>query len=504
MTTDMRYTVNIDAQQADAELMKLRSEVVTLAGQEQAMAKATDAATAALVKHGDAAAKAAPKVETLRERANKLPDILGKQAAAISLVSSSLEGMGGNVGKAVAGAGQMAAAYGAGGPFALALVGGIAIIDKLTQYWKSLNDEEDRNIKLKFGVIDAAKSRTEALKAEVAELEKKARPEQARANERQGIADEIRRSEIERDQLRRRAEIRGTTAEQAQMMRAEAQQLDEQVKLLAQKLTLMAEIRNQGGTPTTTTAAEPETYVDTDAGMAAIDLNARRAAKRKKAWAAADEAVSEETRRREESDAEHQLQIWEDQADAKAAIDQRKKDDEKRVLDEMAAAHDAYYGRLASYAQQSAGIIAGTSQQLIADLISGQEYALERFGISVMAQAGQALVGNGIQLLGEAVVSAGKGLFPIAAGQAALGGALITTGVGLGGVAGGLSGLMGAESGGAARGASPRTSTGATSVQGGPTQITYIFTPSRDEGAAAVAIAGRTADNRQLNKTRTR
>lgn len=504
MTTDMRYTVNIDAQQADAELMKLRSEVVTLAGQEQAMAKATDAATAALVKHGDAAAKASPKVETFQQRVGKLPDLLGKQAAAISLVSSSLEGMGGEVGKTVAGAGQMAAAYGAGGPFALALVGGIAIIDKLTQYWKSLNDEEDRNIKLKFGVIDAAKSRTEALKAEVAELEKKARPEQARANERQGIADEIRRSEIERDQLRRRAEIRGTTVEQAQMMRAEAQQLDDQIKLLAQKLTLMAEIRNQGGTPSTTAAAEPETYVDTDAGMAAIDLNARRAAKRKKAWAAADEVASEETRRLAESDAEHQLQIWEDLAEEKAFIDQQRKDYTALVLAQEEEEYWKFYGSVSAAAQQSAGIIAGTSQQLIADLISGQEYALERFGISVMAQAGQALVGNGIQLLGEAVVSAGKGLFPIAAGQAALGGALITTGVGLGGVAGGLGSLLGAESGGAARGASPRTSTGSSSAQAGPTQITYIFTPSRDEGAAAVAIAGATADRRQLGKTRER
>lgn len=507
MTTDMRYTVNIDAQQADAELAKIRSEVVTLAGQEQALTKATDAATASLIKHGDAAAKASPKVETFQQRVSKLPDLLGKQAAAISLVSSSLEGMGGNVGKAVAAAGQMAAAYGAGGPFALALVGGIAIIDKLTQYWKDLNDEEDRNIKLKFAVTDAAKSKTEVLKAELAELRKQADPEQARADVRKGIADEIRTLEITRDQLLRRAQIRGVTAEQAAFARTEAEQLDEQRKLLIEKLTLMAQIAAKSA-PSTGGARTASAAVNVGQITQTPSIFAQGAAMLKqRADAEADAAIDSV---RIEAERQHLVDI-----EVQRGLDYRAAAEEATRLASIQADDAAYARRLASteafysgasaIAQQSAGVIAGTSTQLIADLISGQEKALEHFGVSVMAQAGQALVGYGVQAIGRGVLELSNPLTaPLAPVSFAAGGGLIAAGVGLGGVAGGLSGLMGAGSGGAARGASPRTSTGTTGAQAGPTQITYIFAPSRDEGAAAVALAGKHAESRQLNKTRTR
>lgn len=506
MTTDMRYGIAIDAAQANTELQRIRTEVTTLAGQENALAKATDTATAALTKQGAAAAATSPKVETFQQRVAKLPDLLGKQAAAISLVSSSLEGMGGQVGKAVAGAGQIAAAFGAGGPFAAALVGGIAIIDRLTTYWKELNDEEERNIKLKFAGVDAAKSKTDALRAEVAELRKQADPEQARADARKAIADELRTLEITRDQLRRRAEIVGTTKEQAAMARAESGLLDEQRKLLMEKLTLMAQIRDaQRSTTSSRGGAAPEAVGDTADGMAAIDLSARRAAKRKRAWAAADEAASSEQRARDESDAASQLQIQEDLAAAREKqrrIEEASDDHSYQVRERRT---QEFYAAISGYAQQSASIIAGASTQLIADLISGQEHALERFGISVMAQAGQALIGYGVQAIGRGVLELSSPLTAaLAPASFAAGGVLIGAGVGFGGVAGGLGGLMGGDSGGSARGASPRTSTGTTGAQAGPTQITVIYAPSRDEGAAAVALAGKNAERRGLTKTRTR
>jgi hypothetical protein len=504
MTTEMRYGIVVDAAAANAELQRVRTEVTTLAGQESALAKATDTATTALTKQGAAAAATSPKVETFQQRVAKLPDLLGKQAAAISLVSSSLEGMGGQVGKAVAGAGQIAAAFGAGGPFAAALVGGIAIIDKLTQYWKELNDEEDRNIKLKYAVVDGAKSKTDALKAELVELRKQADPEQARADSRKAIADELRTLEITRDQLRRRAEIKGTTQEQAALMRAESAQLDDQRKLLIEKLTLMAQIRDS---QRSTTKSTPEASVDTTAGLDAIDLNspARLRARRKRAYAGADDAARDEQRARDESDAAHFQAILDDRsaaAEKQRRIEEASDDYSYQVRERRT---QEFYGAISGYAQQSASIIAGASTQLIADLISGQEHALERFGVSVMAQAGQALIGYGVQAIGRGVLELSNPLTaPLAPVSFGTGAALIGAGVGLGGVAGGLGGLMGAESGGAARGASPRTSTGTTGAQAGPTQVTYIFAPSRDEGAAAVALAGKNAERRGLMNNRTR
>jgi len=504
-TSDMRYAIAIDTAAADVALQRVRNEVTTLAGEENALAKATDSATAALTKQGAAAAATSPKVETFQQRVAKLPDVLGKQAAAISLVSSSLEGMGGEVGKAVAGAGQIAAAFGAGGPFAAALVGGIAVIDKLTQYWRGLNEEEDRNIKLKFATVDAAKSKTEALKAELVELRKQADPEQARADSRKAIADELRTLEITRDQLRRRAEIKGTTQEQASLMRAESAQLDDQRKLLIEKLTLMAQIRDSQRSTTTSTraataqlAAPTSTTGDYSSLPGADPLTSMMmSAERQLTKVAEEEAAKRVAIRQAELDA-----ISDDDLLAPA----RKIEDGDRTLTKIREelAEEQTKTQM-QQAQQAATFVAGVSTQLVADLVSGQEQALERAGVAIMARAGQELIGFGVTAIGRGVLELSNPLTaPLAAGSFATGALLIGAGSGLGGVASGLGSLMGGEAGGSARGASPRTSTGSTGAAAGPTQITVVYAPSRDEGAAAVALAGKNAERRGLMNNRTR
>lgn len=505
MTTDMRYGIAIDAAQANTELQRIRTEVTTLAGQENALAKATDTATAALAKQGAAAAAASPKVETFQQRVAKLPDLLGKQAAAISLVSSSLEGMGGQVGKAVAGAGQIAAAFGAGGPFAAALVGGIAIIDKLTAYWKELNDEEDRNLKLKYAGVDAMSVRKRTLAEEVAALELQANPAKARADEIADIEKRIKAAESESKQLF--AAVNFRVNENRENDRLKAKSLEDEAKLLKEKLRLLKQIDEAGKpkAPTTTsstraaaTQMSPTIGGDYSTLPGADPLTSMlMAAQQHLTKVTEEEAAKRVAIRQAEIDA-----IDDDQLLAPA----RTVEDGDRTLTKIRGELAKEQAETqAQYAMQAATIIAASSQQLIADLISGQEHALERFVITNTAQAGQALVGNGIRLLGEAVVSTlTPGLQEFAPAQLAGGAGLIGIGVGLGGVAGGLGNLLGAESGGAARGASPRTSTGTTAAAAGPTQITYIFSPSRDEGAAAIALAGDTANRRQLTKTRTR
>lgn len=80
------------------------------------------------------------------------------------------------------------------------------------------------------------------------------------------------------------------------------------------------------------------------------------------------------------------------------------------------------------------GITVGAAQIATAAAVDGQKNALEQIGVYLMAQAGTALIGGGIKLAGEAVVSAlTPGLQPLAAAQGAGSLALIGSGVALGG-----------------------------------------------------------------------
>lgn len=518
MTTDMRYTVNIDAQQADAELAKVRNEVVTLAGQEQALTKATDAATAALVKHGDAAAKASPKVETLQQRAAKLPDILGKQAAAISLVSSSLNGMGGSIGKAVAGAGQLAAAYGSGGIYGAALVAAIGVGDLFVKHLGEVEKAQEaafeKDFEKRYGNVLRATERIKTLKDEVIALERALDPE----NTAQGDLATLQEAAIalrkaSRDAMNASFSPSATRSmidsarESARLLKIEADATQAKVDILIktqERQKLLSESSNNSGTGQKKAEDRPVNVGTITQTPSIFAQGAKMLDERKTAEAdAAIESVRIEAERQNLLDIEVQRGIdYRARAEEATRAAQRQSEDD--AFEARKQATKEFNEAVAGYAQQSASIVAGASQQLVADLIGHQEHALERFGITIMAQAGQSLISNGIQLIGEATKSALTGDLPLAALQGAGAAGLIGAGVGLGGAAAGISSLMGAESGGAARGASPRTSTGTTGAAAGPTQITYIFAPSRDEGAAAVAIAGRTADSRQLNKTRTR
>jgi hypothetical protein len=183
----------------------------------------------------------------------------------------------------------------------------------------------------------------------------------------------------------------------------------------------------------------------------------------------------------------HGLQQRREEADAQAAIMQQTRDETVASV------------------TSAASTVAGLTQSLVADLVSGQEQALERFGLSVMAQAGQVLVGEGIKLAGAATTSALTGLLPLAAVQGAGSAGLIAAGVGLGGTAVGLGGLLGGGAQSAPTSA-PRLTTGGsgggTSSGGGNTvvQITYAGAsgPTADHAAVAATDALRRADRRRI------
>jgi hypothetical protein len=160
---------------------------------------------------------------------------------------------------------------------------------------------------------------------------------------------------------------------------------------------------------------------------------------------------------------------------------------------------------IAGLTEQYAGRLAGIGQNLVADLIMQREHAFERAALTIAAEAGQVLIGEGTKLAGVAVVSALTGNLPAAAAQGAGSAGLIAAGVGLGGAAMGIGGLLGGGSGGSALATTqgpqaPRQGVGSGGQQGGG-NVTIIYGgasgPSADMGAQNVTTArGLAADRR--------
>lgn len=239
------------------------------------------------------------------------------------------------------------------------------------------------------------------------------------------------------------------------------------------------------------------------AGRQAIDLGAGREARRKRARKNAEKAARDEEVERGEREALAREAMREDFI----ATEQMKLSVMKegwalrdRLREEELAKEKAFHDAGAQYAMQSTSIVAGAFNQLVQDRITGEEYASERFITSIMQQAGQVLVAEGVKLAGVATVSA-LTLNPLAIPQAAGAAGLIAGGVALGGVA---TGIMHTAAGGKIGQALPeekraaQTSKGTGSLggsgsrqTGGGTTITIIYGgvsgPEAESGARALA-----------------
>lgn len=505
---DMRYVVAVDGQQADAELARLHKEATTLAGAEDKLAASTTKATTAVVAQGNAAVTTTAKTETLQQRVSKWPDLLGKQAAAISLVSSSLADQNGWVGKAVAGAGQMAAAYGAGGPFALALVGGLALVSQFTSHLERLNAEQQRDIDLKYATIDALATERTALQKRVADLRRQADPEGTKKLDREAAVAAADKLDAEIRGLKVAAIQYGVSKERQTQMIAEAGIKRDELALLREEIDLRDKIaaKDKGD------AGKPAA-VATKAKAKALDLgdlygdspeNLRAFVDRE---TARDEILQEGidlTKAREKEKFETLLKMEQDAEAERLRI-------AERSAQERETLRIAEVSAMQGYANTAVGIAASASTQLISDLVGQQEHALERFGIAVMAQAGQALVSYGAQAIGRGILELSSPVTaPLAAASFTAGGVLLGAGIGLGGTAGGLGALLGGGGGASApseRGVSSGFSGGATGGGGG-TNITIVYGgasgPTADHAARAVSDSVARAGARNLSRDEVR
>jgi hypothetical protein len=507
--SDLSYKIAVDAAQADAELARLHQSATTLAKSEDQLAASTTAATTALTQQGDASASTAAKTETLRQRIGKLPDVLGKQAAAISLVSSSMEGQNGQIGKLVAGAGQMAAAYGAGGPFALALVGGMAVVAQLTDHWKSLNDEEERAIKLKYAGIDAASDEKAKLQARLVDLRRQADPVAAAKADRESTVAAIEKLRAQTRGLEVAAMQYGVSKEDAVTMRARAGIQRDQLDLMQEELDLRDKIAAKGKEVVKT--EKPRAAARAAAAVAGPDtlLADDAAARLAENAALAQQEVDERQRAQDAID-----EIEEEALEARLDREQRIADNNERFrtqnYNQAKEAAAALVAVQEEYANAAIGIFASSTTQLMADLIGGQEKAFEKMGANILAQSGTFVVGKGIEAAADGASRLIRGdvtgAVPLAGGLALVGLGASMGGIGsawatqLGG--GGASGDRGPSSRGVPSGpATPGNGSTATNVT-----IVYAGAsgPTADHGARAVTDATERARDRQLRRPEVR
>lgn len=496
----------------------------------------------------DIANKPIGSLKELQDGAKNLQQRLGPTAAAISGVASALGQTGGEAAKVVAGVGQMAAAFGAGGPWAVALVGGTMLLDEYMQaqteitnnskLWRAALDNIDAA--MRDGVNKRTADITQMLKDAQTELRnfgktsREIREEEARlaiaATERQLQTLEKNLPELQRkgaqsnrtalfytdDEERERVSALEEVAARATQRQAEyTKQLSEQKKALQETIRINAELAEKEKASRPSGGGGKKEEEDPRYSSKALQdrikrLMAAQEEARKQAEAEADAAF--------EADIERMAAAGKANADYErlktsiAEEEQAKRDElRKQEIEAERAAVEQRNAFLASMASGMVGTMASATQQLIDDIITGQEHAKERFAAFIMQQAGQSLISNGVQLIAEGTKNLLIGN-PLGAGQLVGASSLIGMGIGLGGIAtgvthaaaGGTFGQKLPEKSTSERSSDPasraRPSTGMRGTKDGGQNITIVYGgisgPSADDGARALRHAARRADRR--------
>jgi hypothetical protein len=166
------------------------------------------------------------------------------------------------------------------------------------------------------------------------------------------------------------------------------------------------------------------------------------------------------------------------------SADRARERENKKTLDAIAKDEKKHTDEQAAYTSAALSIVASASTQLVSDLITGQDQAFERMAATIMAQAGNFVVGEGIK---TAAAGAGQLLATngVVGGPAFVGGlALVGLGSSMGGVGAGwaasLTGAAGNTGGGSDDkrsrrdpGASPRR--GGGGGDGGPVVLNLTY-----------------------------
>lgn len=508
--------------------------------------KALEDTRAAAEKMGGGAAKAAGGLDGLQKGAQALQSKLAPTAAAISGVAGALGQAGGEAGKVVAGIGQLTAAFGAGGPFGVALVAASLGIDALNKHWADLTKAQDAALQSIYGTtqgyvksLDEARTRLASARGELATALRGGR-ELTVEERKQALRDEaasriaaaeatVKQASAEVD-LRKAAALAldlGIAEGQARVMMQKRREADIRIASRAldiERETLQARINalsveeslRRKKEEADAKEAARKAAASAGVGRAAVptgdvqgvlakeyadrlkmlqDFSAERQRQQEEteraAAAAAEDAVRAEMADREKWDA-YELELVQRKEDEKAKIEKDAAEKRKAIRDEEIRDAQATYGALVTNAAQALGAF-------VAESAAGQEAALANLLKAASQQAGGFIMLQGGQLIAEGIrntfslVTAPLGAAQIAGGAGLVAaGAAIQTGGPLA-----VSALTGQRGGGApsasgtgadpgARARAPRTMPG----EGGGTQLTIVYGglsgPTADDGARAL------------------
>ena len=516
MTQTIEYIVKVDANQAKTTIADVEKRF-------ESVATPTSKFGAGL---GD-----------VTKQAKDMAGKMAPAAAAISSVSAAMGAAGGEAGKLVAGAGQVAAAFGAGGPWAAALVVATSAVDAFSKHLLEVESAReaafDKGFEKQNENILSTHKRVQALNEELRNLATELR-NVGKTSDEIGIRDAQEEAKAKRAEARRLANIAISPKDIDAKERINAQKMSDALELEAKRLDEKAIKRIQ-----IRQLQEYEDNLKREKAQAEAD--AKRRENEEKAWerrwadivtrndqeveeaqtttdeitrimrnrtqvegpgflgrsaqrqaaldALTDEdiltggkgpmrfdvAVDEKTQKEMmgkvyASGAERQIEIEGNKLDIIGQLNE-----EFRQRD--AQAWKGFYDGFANMGIEAMSMLSGATQDYIQMKIEGEKNAELLAGAALMQTAGQALVGHGINLAGQAVVSAfTPGLQPLAAAQGVASAALIGAGIGLG--AGGAS-LSHIAAGGTVgkpledkkaakdRGASPRSGSGGGGGSGG-------------------------------------
>jgi hypothetical protein len=493
-TEDITLRVALDERQAKAGLDALRAQT-------EAVAAAADSGAGGLGK--------------LQQRVDGVNKVAGPAASAISGVTGAVGGLSSQAGAAVGAVANLAGAFASGGPLALAIVGiGTGVSWLTSKYQESSRAAEKAaqdQIKAAKATSDRIEGLTKGLESRIqaamgiddatlalGQLEIKVKAAQQELNNLQTQAG---RSEFMRLQAITGNAVNSSDAYAQAVEKAQQRLADFDIELANaegayeaynEKLALAVslEAKKKEADDAVRDALTKKTAAvkkNTEAVEDAAEVAREYVDQRRKQIMDETAAIGPTREMFQQAQVERARKAAQEAEKEHTRILQEESKKQQKASDDAAKKRQEDAQATAGYVSAFTGIIVGQSQQLIDDLIMGQEKAFERFFAGVMKQAGTVLIGKGIELVGSGAANLLLGN-PAGAAQLAVGGSMIAGGVTLGGIGSGIErGLMGG-SGSTAGTAGPSPATTATPMGagritsggrdgGGPMQeaITYVF-----------------------------
>lgn len=488
---------------ANPAIKQTSASALTMAGTLDTAKKSTLDFGAALQKIGQGAGFVRTSFSNVGASAKALKERMEPAAAAVSGVGAALGAAGGQAGKFVGAALQGAAAFGAAGPWGLALVGGTIALDEYTKtskeaaaaeaVWKTALDrtlpaqektrdvvkslaeeakryaEETRNAgKTQYEVsIATALAEKAVLETKLANIEASERLRQLAVNTAQGELESARaRGSVEgmakaQERLDMALLVQKEVRENAVVYRSQVASLEDSVWKIGEAWgTVEAKTRAAAGAVvaargTADILAEPTGGTFDDTSFAGTDADVEAA--KKEARRAGREA-REAREAREDAD-RFNARIAREKLAADRIADLQEKAATERY-ERLKAIDQDYWGGLQGLAGQSFSIVADAGMQLVKELVTGQEHALERFAATSLEQAGSALYGFGVQAVGKGLLYAIDPITaPLAPAALATGAALMAAGAGMG------------AAGAAINASIPSTSSNAAATERGPSSL---------------------------------